>query len=82
MRLYCKNINKLFDTLVLILSTEEIMLLIPEFEKLVNEENYTIQSHSEDSEFKKMKKMILKIYNKHSLSKSDDHRKNIILEKI
>ncbi len=82
MRLFCKDINKLFDTLVLILNIEEILLLIPEFEKLVQDENYTVETRFEDSDDKRMKNMIFRIYDKEKLSEYDEQTKNIILEKI
>ena len=82
MRLFCKDINDLFDTLVLILNTEEILLYIPEFEKLVRDENYTVETRFEDSDDKRMKNMIFRIYDREKLSEYDEQTKNIILEKI
>ncbi len=82
MRLFCKDINDLFDTLVLILNTEEILLYIPEFEKLVRDENYTVETRFEDSDDKRMKNMIFRIYDMENLSEYDEQTKNIILEKI
>ncbi len=82
MRLFSKNKNKLFDSFAIILSTEEILLLIPEFEKLVHEDDYTIQSHFEDSEDKKLKNMFFRLYDIDNLTKYDEQTKNIILEKI
>ena len=82
MRLFCKDINDLFDTLVLILNTEEILLYIPEFEKLARDENYTVETRFEDSDDKRMKNMIFRIYDREKLSEYDEQTKNIILEKI
>ena len=82
MRLFCKDTNELFDTLVLILNTEEILLYILEFEKLVQDENYTVETRFEDSDDKRMKNMIFRIYDRDKLSEYDEQAKNIILEKI
>lgn len=82
MRLYSKNSNILIDTLLLILSTEEILMLIPEFEKLILDENYIINLQFEDSDDLRNKFMSFRIYDKNELSEYDEQIQRIILENI